>query len=125
MLYKLKEWSMVMQQAMLFDQLDEEAQRRAVQSFLQFYLNRFRTNSLEILSAYPVQYEMEQVNHDVVLNQSRQPEELVDQLVAHDRSLVSRIISALNQGFMSNGALSDGTWESWYEAQHDQLASGL
>ncbi|MTV82875.1 hypothetical protein [Secundilactobacillus folii] len=109
----------------LFDQLSDVAKERAVRDFIDFYLSKYATKSLEILTEYPIQYEIEQINHDINLNSNFGPEQLRDYLYTYDERLFSRIISALDQSFMENGVMSGETYDEWYQKKYDAIAPGL
>ncbi|WP_203651261.1 hypothetical protein [Secundilactobacillus yichangensis] len=109
----------------LFDQLSDEAKTRSTRDFIDFYLRKYETNSLEILTDYPIQYEIEQINHDIELNSHFHPEQLRDYLYKNDGELFERIISSLDQSFMENGVMADQSYDEWYQEKYDEISKGL
>ncbi|KRK98928.1 hypothetical protein FD04_GL000673 [Secundilactobacillus odoratitofui DSM 19909 = JCM 15043] len=109
----------------LFDQLSESAKQRAVRDFIDFYLNKYQSGSLEILTDFPIQYEMEQINHDIQQNISFHPEQLRQFLSENDGHLFAQIISALHESFMENGVMAESNYEEWYQKQYDAIKPGL
>lgn len=109
----------------LFDQLSDSAQQRAVEDFVKFYLKKYRTNSLEILTSFPIQYEVQQINHDIQQNRGFHPEQLREFLVKYDGDLFKRIISATHESFLESGVMTAGSYEKWYQAQYDAIKPGL
>lgn len=109
----------------LFDQLSDEAKSRATHDFIDFYLRKYSTKSLEILADYPIQYEIEQVNHDIQQNSNFHPDRLRDYLYQNDGELFDRIISSLDQSFMENGVMTDQSYDEWYQKKYDEISKGL
>ncbi|ANZ65164.1 hypothetical protein AYR62_14485 [Secundilactobacillus paracollinoides] len=109
----------------VFDELSDSAKQRAVTDFCNFYLKEFKGNNLEIIANFPIQYEVEQLNHDIQDNRSLQPEELQDFLLENDNHLLGKVLAAFNLSFLENGALADTTYEAWYQTQYDQIQKGL
>lgn len=116
---------MLQPSVVLFDQLSDVAKQRAVHDFIDFYLRKNSTKSLEILLQFPIQYEMQQINHDVQQNSNFRPDELRDYLYQNDGELFERIISALDQTFMENGVMAGASYDEWYQQQYDAIAPGL
>jgi hypothetical protein len=110
----------------LFDQLSESAKQRAVDDFCQFYLKEYRHGSLEILTEFPIQYEIEQINHDIQQNRSFHPARLQAFLVENDSQLFGNILNAINESFLENGAMANHhDYEDWYQEQYDAIKPGL
>ncbi|KRM74197.1 hypothetical protein FC82_GL000274 [Secundilactobacillus collinoides DSM 20515 = JCM 1123] len=109
----------------VFDELSDSAKQRAVTDFCNFYLKEYKGNNLEIITNFPIQYEVEQINHDIRENRSFKPEELRDFLLTNDNHLFGKVLAAFNLSFLENGALADKTYEAWYQEQYDQIQKGL
>lgn len=110
----------------LFDQLSESAKQRAVNDFCRFYLKEYQHGSLEILTAFPIQYEIEQINHDIQQNSSFHPARLQTFLIQNDSQLFSNILTAINESFLENGAMANHhDYEDWYQEQYDAIKPGL
>lgn len=109
----------------LFDQLSDEAKTRATHDFIDFYLRKYANKSLEILTDYPIQYEIEQINHDIQQNSQFHPEQLREYLYQNDGELLQRIISSLDQPFMENGVMADQSYDEWYQKKYDEISKGL
>ncbi|MCF7522684.1 hypothetical protein L3X07_03550 [Levilactobacillus brevis] len=98
--------------------LDEAAQQTALTDFAHFYLRHYRTNDLEIIAQYKVDYAMNDINMYLYANQYFQPQQLAADVLINKRDLFLAILQTINLPYNANGSLKDNSWDSWYQQQY-------
>ncbi|GEO68018.1 hypothetical protein [Levilactobacillus spicheri] len=111
--------------ALTITDLDEGAQDTALTEFAHFYLKHYRTNDLEILSDYRVDYSMNDINTYLFENRFFSPEELIAGVLKYKRPLFMNILKTVGLPYNANGSLQDITWEGWYAQRYAQINQGL
>lgn len=104
--------------------LDENAQSTALTDFVHFYLRHYRTNDLEILASFKVDYAMNDINMYIYANLNFSPAQLAEGVLANKRDLFLTILKTVNLPYTASGALKDITWEGWYAQQYAGIAEG-
>ncbi|MFC6261534.1 hypothetical protein [Levilactobacillus fujinensis] len=111
-------------QDLTINDLDEHAQQTALTDFTKFYLRHYKTNDLEILSQYKVDYAMNDINMYLYANNNFHPDELVAGVLALKHDLFVSILSTMDIAFNENGSLKDTTWEGWYQQEYAKVVDG-
>jgi len=111
-------------QDLTINDLDEHAQQTALTDFIKFYLRHYKTNDLEILSQYKVDYAMNDINMYLYTNKNFHPDELVAGVLDLKRDLFISILSTMDIAFNENGSLKDTTWEGWYQQEYAKVVEG-
>jgi len=104
-----------------FDSLSEDAIRQSMVSFIDFYLDRYLSNNLEILADYKVDYYLNDINHFIFQNQSLTPNQLREELFRRCYSEIRNVITVIDPEYFSNGNLVSGSWEGWYEQKFAKI----
>ena len=104
--------------------LDEAAQQTALTDFAHFYLRHYRTNDLEIIAQYKVDYAMNDINMYLYANQYFQPQQLAADVLINKRDLFLAILQTINLPYNANGSLKDNSWYSWYQQQYATIDEG-
>ncbi|MCM6796511.1 hypothetical protein [Levilactobacillus brevis] len=104
--------------------LDEPAQQTALTDFAHFYLRHYRTNDLEIIAQYKVDYAMNDINMYLYANQYFQPQQLAADVLTNKRDLFLAILQTINLPYNTNGSLKDNSWDSWYQQQYAAIDEG-
>ncbi|HJE87245.1 MAG TPA: hypothetical protein K8U88_06620 [Levilactobacillus hammesii] len=105
--------------------LDEGAQATALSDFAHFYLRHFKTNDLEILSDFRVDYSMNDINKYLFENRFFSPDQLITGVLKYKSPLFLSILKTIGMTFNANGSLKDTTWEGWYAQHYAQISQGL
>ncbi|WP_203642218.1 hypothetical protein [Levilactobacillus andaensis] len=111
-------------QDLTINDLDEHAQQTALTDFVKFYLRHYKTNDLEILSQYKVDYAMNDINMYLYANKNFHPDELVAGVLGLKHDLFVSILSTMDIAFNENGSLKDTTWEGWYQQEYAKVVEG-
>jgi len=104
--------------------LDEHAQTTALTDFVHFYLEHYRTNDLEILSQFKVDYAMNDINMYLYANRNFSPDQLAAGVLAYKKNLFVEILKTINLPFNENGALKENTWDGWYQQEYAKIPQG-
>lgn len=104
--------------------LDENAQNAALTDFVHFYLRHYRTNDLEILANYQVDYAMNDINMYIFANQYFSPDQLAAGVLGNKRDLFLTILKTVDLPYTANGSLKDLTWDGWYAQEYAKIAEG-
>lgn len=105
--------------------LDDAAQQKALSDFAHFYLRHYRTNDLEILSDYKVDYAMNDINLYLYENQVFSPAELIARVLQYKRPLFLSILKTVALPYNANGTLKDNTWDDWYHQSYARIQQGI
>ncbi|WP_341779906.1 hypothetical protein [Levilactobacillus sp. HBUAS70063] len=104
--------------------LDEHAQLTALTDFVHFYLEHYRTNDLEILSQFKVDYAMNDINMYLYANRNFSPDQLAAGVLAYKKNLFLEILKTINLPFNENGSLKEKTWDGWYQQEYAKIPEG-
>lgn len=104
--------------------LDENARQTALSDFAHFYIRHYRTNDLEILSQFKVDYAMNDINMYLYANKYFSPDELVAGVLANKSDLFLTILKTVNLAYNASGVLKDLTWDGWYKQQYVGIPEG-
>ncbi|MFC6275565.1 hypothetical protein ACFQET_08575 [Levilactobacillus tangyuanensis] len=105
--------------------LDADAQQQALIDFAKFYIRHFRSNDLEILSQYKVDYAMNDINHYLYVNHSFSPAELATGVLAYKREMFLEILKTVDLAYNTDGSLKGNTWSAWYHQEYAAIAPGI
>jgi len=105
--------------------LAEGAQQTALSDFAHFYLRHYRTNDLEILSDFRVDYSMNDINTYLFANKNFSPDQLIAGVLKYKTPLFLNILKTIAIPYNENGSLKDNTWEGWYAQHYAQIKQGL
>ena len=94
-----------MQNDLTITDLDEHAQLTALTDFVHFYLEHYRTNDLEILSQFKVDYAMNDINMYLYANRNFSPDQLAAGVLAYKKGLFVEIMKTINLPFNENGKI--------------------
>lgn len=108
-------------QTVTLQQLSDSAKQNAVAIFAKFYIREFQHANLEILSSYPVDAEIGELNHFLAMNSSFHPNQLFELLVQDYHSYLYRVLMSLEIRFRENGTPSFGDWTNWYEQKYEAV----
>ena len=109
----------------LITDLDEGAQDTALTEFAHFYLRHYKTNDLEILSDFRVDYSMNDINTYLFENRFFSPDQLIAGVLRNKRQLFLNILKTVGIAYNADGSLKDTTWEYWYAQRYAQIKQGL
>lgn len=121
---EFEEVSTLQNQDLTITDLDEHAQATALTDFVHFYLEHYRTNDLEILSQFKVDYAMNDINQYLYANRSFSPDELATGVLAYKQHMFVEILKTINLPFNENGSLKDNTWDGWYQQEFAKIPQG-
>lgn len=107
-----------------FDLLDADTKNTVTLDFISFYVKHYLEGSLEIISAYPVDYNMADINNVISQNYGMQPEELITLLHEKMGAQFNKIIVTMDVKYDSNGKPQAGSWEAWYQQQYTNIEVG-
>ncbi|GAK48435.1 hypothetical protein LOSG293_300060 [Secundilactobacillus oryzae JCM 18671] len=108
-------------QTVTLQQLSDSAKQNTVAIFAKFYIREFQHANLEILSSYPVDAEIGELNHFLAMNSSFHPNQLFELLVQDYHAYLYRVLMSLELRFRANGTPSFGDWTNWYEQKYEAV----
>src|SRR5699024_9110177 len=121
---EFEEVSTLQNQDLTITDLDEHAQLTALTDFVHFYLEHYRTNDLEILSQFKVDYAMNDINMYLYANRNFSPDQLAAGVLAYKKNLFLEILKTINLPFNENGSLKEKTWDGWYQQEYAKIPEG-
>ncbi|GAB6092647.1 hypothetical protein [Furfurilactobacillus curtus] len=111
------------EQLLAIDELDHSAQTTAVTDFAKFYIGLWQQSNLELISTYDHQHGyIDNINHELTLNQSFTPEERLTTSVNFNSDDYRQLLHEIGLRFYTNGH-SEIPWSGWYQQQFAQLAT--
>lgn len=96
-----------------FDQLSDQAQDTAVNTFGRFYVKHFRTDGLDVFAQLDRTGYIADINSFMMENSSLHSDELLEGVVARRRGNLIGLIKALGLTFDESGK-PQPTLEQWY-----------
>ena len=106
------------------DQLNEAAQKTALETFANFYLRRFFGDGLDVFSQLDEQGDLADINHYLLDNRTLTREELTSGLLTHRSGNLLDLLKQVNVTFNAQGA-PETPWAKWYADQIEGLPQGL
>ena len=106
------------------DQLNEAAQKTALETFAKFYLSRFFGDGLDVFSQLDEQGDLADINHYLLDNRTLTREELTIGLLTHRSGNLLDLLKQVNVTFNAQGA-PETPWAKWYADQIEGLPQGL
>ncbi|WPC17314.1 hypothetical protein N6G96_03475 [Pediococcus inopinatus] len=101
-------------------ELSAPNQLKAVNAFAKFYIQLYKTESLEIISSYVPAGYLSDINAFITRNRYLTKEGLLAISVEASRTDYVQVIAHLDQSFTSNG-VPETPWHDWLNAHHKQL----
>ncbi|PWF99878.1 hypothetical protein [Levilactobacillus bambusae] len=106
-----------------FNDLNDAGKERAISDFLTFYVAYFKKNNLEILSSFPIDADMSDLNAWLFANHNFTSVELHDKALAQKQEILTDMLTKIDVDLNQTGMPADGSWENWYRKLYDGVSS--
>ncbi|QBP17807.1 hypothetical protein [Acetilactobacillus jinshanensis] len=107
-----------------FDQLSDQAKKKAILDFAKFYVPHYRSENLEIIGSYDHTGLIWDINRDIWDNKFNSKEDVI-KMSAHDRPKhYGKLLDKMDQKFYENGN-PEKPWKKWYHDKYFSIETGL
>ena len=107
-----------------FDELSEQAKVTSINSFSEFYVRCYRSQNMEILSQFPDQSMLCQINQEVYRNNFESLEHSANDTIIYFSHSYAKLLGELGMQYFANGN-SEITWKEWYDRQFVAAPHGV
>lgn len=103
--------------------LTSDAQLKALSDFIDFYLDKFRNEGLDLIAQADTTGHIADINAWLMANQSFNKEELKSGLLSERGDNLIALLNTINAPFNDNG-LPVTPWNEWFKADLDTIPQG-
>ncbi|KRM81464.1 hypothetical protein FC35_GL000065 [Limosilactobacillus coleohominis DSM 14060] len=112
--------TIVSEQLVNYTDLTADAQKRARQDFINYYVREFKNDNLEVISNLADDRDLAMINHLLGENSYQTVDQLAPLSARMVGSSFDRVLAKLDMKYQPNGEAAK-TWTAWEKAIHEQL----
>ncbi|KRM90513.1 hypothetical protein [Fructilactobacillus florum] len=103
-----------------FSNLETTAKAKAIKSFLPFYIQKLRSDELDVMTTFDKRQVMANINRVIFDASNQATNNLYDFVADYCHENLLMLMQELPQAYFENGNPTTD-WDAWYTEQTDQL----
>ena len=103
-----------------FNDLNEQAQMKAITGFMPFYGKLLANNELDVMTTFDFDHVMADINRTIKTVSNKTPEEIYSYVINFNSAAIHDLVNELTQTYFDNGnPMTD--WSEWYVDEANRL----
>ncbi|ANZ57890.1 hypothetical protein BGL34_03040 [Fructilactobacillus lindneri] len=103
-----------------FKDLSSQAQEKAINEFVPFYIGLLRNKELDVMTIFDMNHVMADINRTINTASNKIPEDLYEYVINFNNDDYHTLMSELPQTYFDNGNPTTD-WSEWYVSETNKL----